>query len=64
MLKLIPETPMYAIYAYIGVVLEVNVGIYGIHGVSGIDVLKIRNSLIHAFTGTIDFPGSCVNPRN
>ena len=55
---------MYAIYAYIGVVLEVNVGIYGIHGVSGIDVLKIRNSLIHAFTGTIDFPGSCVNPRN
>ena len=27
---------MYAIYAYIGVVLGVNVGIYGIHGVSGI----------------------------
>ena len=27
---------MYAIYAYIGVVLEVNVGIYGTHGVSGI----------------------------
>ena len=26
---------MYAIYAYIGVVLGVNVGIYGIHGVSG-----------------------------
>ena len=27
---------MYAMYAYIGVVLGVNVGIYGIHGVSGI----------------------------
>ena len=26
---------MYAIYACIGVVLGVNVGIYGIHGVSG-----------------------------
>ena len=26
---------MYGIYAYIGVVLVVNVGIYGIHGVSG-----------------------------
>ena len=26
---------MYAIYAYIGVVLGVNVGIYGIHGVFG-----------------------------
>ena len=26
---------MYAIYAYTGVVLGVNVGIYGIHGVSG-----------------------------
>ena len=26
---------MYAVYAYIGVVLGVNVGIYGIHGVSG-----------------------------
>ena len=25
---------MYAIYAYIGVVWGVNVGIYGIHGVS------------------------------
>ena len=27
---------MYAVYAYIGVFLGVNVGIYGIHGVSGI----------------------------
>ena len=26
---------MYAIYAYVGVVLGVNVSIYGIHGVSG-----------------------------
>ena len=26
---------MYAVYAYIGVVWGVNVGIYGIHGVSG-----------------------------
>ena len=33
----IPRHSMYAIYAYIGVVLVVNVGIsiYGIHGVSG-----------------------------
>ena len=30
---------MYAIYAYIGVVLGVNVGIYGIHGVSGYGVV-------------------------
>ena len=28
---------MYAIYAYIGVIWAVNVGIYGIHGVSGHD---------------------------
>ena len=27
---------MYAIYAYIGVVWGVNVGIYGIHGVYGL----------------------------
>ena len=33
---------MYAIYAYIGVVLGVNVGIYGIHGVSGIDLTATR----------------------
>ena len=30
-----PSHSMYAIYAYIGVVLGVNVGIYGIHGVFG-----------------------------
>ena len=30
-----PRHSMYAIYAYIGVVLGVNVGIYGIHGESG-----------------------------
>ena len=35
--SLIPKRSMYAIYAYIGVVLGVNVSIYGIHGVSGID---------------------------
>ena len=34
--KSIPRHSMYAISAYIGVVLGVNVGIYGIHGVSGI----------------------------
>ena len=34
---------MYAIYAYIGVVLGVNVGIYGIHGVSGIHIYILRN---------------------
>ena len=32
----IPRHSMYVIYAYIGVVWGVNVGIYGIHGVSGI----------------------------
>ena len=32
---------MYAIYAYIGVVWGVNVGIYGIHGVSGIGSLRV-----------------------
>ena len=32
---------MSVIYAYIGVVLGVNVGMYGIHGVSG--VYKTRN---------------------
>ena len=32
----IPKHSMYAIYANIGVVLGVNVGIYGIHGVFGI----------------------------
>ena len=33
--KLNPRHSMSVIYAYIGVVLGVNVGIYGIHGVSG-----------------------------
>ena len=32
----IPRHSMYGIFTYIGVVLEVNVGTYGIHGVSGI----------------------------
>ena len=32
-----------AIYAYIGVVLGVNVGKYGIHGVSGIDFIGVPN---------------------
>ena len=32
---------MYGIYAYIGVVLGVNVGIYGIHGVSGSGFLAL-----------------------
>ena len=30
-----PKRSMYVIYAYIGVVWGVNVGIYSIHGVSG-----------------------------
>ena len=34
--KTIPRDSTYAIYAYIGVVLGINVGKYGIHGVSGI----------------------------
>ena len=33
----IPKDSMYSIYAYIGVVWGVNVGIYSIHGVSGIE---------------------------
>ena len=33
---IIPRRSMYAIYAYIGVVWGVNVGIYSIHGVYGI----------------------------
>ena len=33
---------MYAIYAYIGVVLGVNVGIYGIHGVFGLGLVQQR----------------------
>ena len=32
---------MYAIYAYIGVVLGLDVGIYGIHGVFGI-LIRVR----------------------
>ena len=34
---ILPRHSMYAVYAYIGVVLGVNVGIYGIHGVSGVE---------------------------
>ena len=34
-----------AIYAYIGVVLGVNVGIYGKHGVSGIALKSKDNTL-------------------
>ena len=37
---------MYAIYAYIGVVWGVNVGIYGIHGVYGFVLFsRDRNGL-------------------
>ena len=32
-----PRHSMFGIFTYIGVVLGVNVGIYGIHGVSGED---------------------------
>ena len=35
---MIPRHSMYAIFTYIGVVWGVNVGIYAIHGVSGIVV--------------------------
>ena len=34
---------MYAIYAHVGVVLGVNVGIYGIHGVSGLGFFGASN---------------------
>ena len=37
---------MYAIFAYIGMVLEVNVGIYGIHGVSGHEFFLSIASLV------------------
>ena len=43
---------MYAVYAYIGVVLGVNVGIYGIHGVSGI------YTLILLYQGIVQFHAS------
>ena len=35
-LSIVPRHSMYGIFTYIGVVLGVNVGIYGIHGVSGV----------------------------
>ena len=35
---------MYAIYAYIGVVSEVNVGIYAIRGVFGICLISLFHS--------------------
>ena len=37
----VPKHSMYAIYAYIGVVLGVNVGIYGIHGVFGVGMVDV-----------------------
>ena len=37
---------MYGTYAYIGVVLGVNVGIYGIHGVSGIGPLLPHSTIV------------------
>ena len=40
-----------AIYAYIGVVWGVNVGIYGIHGVSGSQTLEVDPSLPHCDMG-------------
>ena len=49
---------MYAIYAYIGVVLGVNVGIYGIHGVSGYSDLVLRD----AAYGWVLVPSSLVVP--
>ena len=39
-MMLYPRHSMYAIYAYIGVVWGVNVGIYGIHGAAGYDDQK------------------------
>ena len=42
-----PCLPMFAIYAYIGVVLGVNVGICGIHGVFGICIFEVWFCLGH-----------------
>ena len=43
---------MYAIYAYIGVVWGVNVGIYSIHGVSGIEQ-DIKKHMTVTMTGVV-----------
>ena len=52
---------MYAIYAYIGVVLGVNVGIYGIHGVSGIyDGFQPHVHSSNCFGVSSAFPSACL----
>ena len=44
-IKTLPRHSMYARYAYIGVVLGVNVGIYGIHGVFGLPMIWLPRAL-------------------
>ena len=50
----VPRHSMYGMYAYIGVVWGVNVGIYGIHGASGSwsDQVVHRNSEADALEST------------
>ena len=48
-----PRHFMYAIFAYIGVVWGVNVGIYGIHGASGTGKKALGGCQISAKTPTI-----------
>ena len=48
---------MYAIYAYIGVVWGANVGIYGIHGASGLETQKSSLRDSQEVTSTDD-PGA------
>ena len=42
----LPRRSMYAIYAYIGVVWGVNAGIYGIHGVCGLALFVVFNTVV------------------
>ena len=61
---------MYAIYAYIGVVLGVNLGIYGIHGVSGVGNITrspgrssqfdLEEPFTRAVPATVQSPGAHV----
>ena len=53
---------MYAIHAYIRVVLGVNVGIYGIHGVFGISLhLRITQTPCLEMSGIYATP--CIDPN-
>ena len=57
-----PRHSMYAIYAYIGVVLGVNVGIYGIHGVSGSLSRPVCQLSVASVTSQANFHPMSVGP--